>query len=1403
MINVYSGSTTTFNNNGLATLIPLSCEISVGINGAWQLELEHPFDKEQRYKHLVKDAILRVTNLDFIGEWESNTQLFRIYDTKKTLTSITVIAFPIALEATYDAPIQYLNITDETGAQAAATLDNYVKTVDANNKYTISSNITFRTWSKWNNTNLIAAISGSDDNSFVNRWGGEVIYDSYKIKILDIIGDQNNARAYPIRYGRNLMGLTYEIDTSSVVTRLYPISKEGIRLNTWADVTDQGGNQYVDTARQGLDYPFVRSRFLELNINLIDTDKTKNDYLSNKTEQWRVAMTDAMTATAEAIWTAIVNDTTNTYKAEYVKTLISGEGGLSEYLQNKFVFTIKSWQSFVKSCAKNAVSWISKEKLNDWEWHEDTSVIPHAWWYGDDSETPAKAYAKNCYIKIGKEYYYFNNDGYWEDYKNVSDMGWYQSQENGKWWYGNRERYYAHNEYVFMTVEGTMRQWWYDEEGWYDEDSSGESNYGWHGSAADGIWFGEEGASADDKSKYLHDRWAFIDGTYYWFDSYGYTDADPAHSMPDYPWGDLVDEQTGKHWFGNTDKDLGMVYLKSQWMKIDNEWCYFDSEGYLVDMDAKKSETIAWLADEIYTANIALVKSKLTEAYQELYDFMTGQCEYYFEDEGWDLPTINLTADLIDLSKTAEYKAYRNLERIHLGDKVEIESRDGERFEERVVGLTYDCIRGYNTKVEVGQLSKTVGQIVSTNYKGSGSEQRLIAGDNVVIEGNIISVADYVGRTIGLQDVLLNGSTTVSGNVASFGIQAGENISISRDGNTLTISSTAEGGNKVYAGLNEPSNSLGNEHDLYLRMNGNSEDVVQEYSEVGGGMVTYEVTRRSATSYDFHQQIRGNSSWDHVTYPLHGLIEGNSYTVTFTQKFTNGDFYSGYTDRIYVQTESESEGADLYPDNESHNFSFTFTAGTTNDLIFSYPKCVDGYLIDSDITNFSISGSFVNGIKDIYGKVDGKWQIYEAYEAGDNITIIDGVISATDTDEIAELEDVSFTNLANGQILKYNATTQKWENAEDSGGSEVEANPSGTATDTLTKLGIDGTVYEIQGGGGGGSTYFGVFVDADNVIQPFINITDTQIHTYTATKDCAVAYYIPNDTNTDVFIKLDGIIVGGQYGQYINATSGIVYMKKGQVFSYQTTYTASSGAGYTVYGLQSGSEASYFQPIIYSTEERVVGVWTDNKPLYQKTFYFELTNTTSYLDLSSLNVENVVYEEGYVIHDNGKYKLDLPYYESDSFKAFTNYITDGMNALAFYVGNGILTYYKNVVITIQYTKTTDNAGSGAYTTLGVPAHHYDGNEKIVGTYFGETLYERTLNFTQDNRIYYIPNTTYVKKLVKHNGECTKDNFDFQIPYYDGTDYLSVGNDSNGVRIYSSNYFVGAVYELTIQYTKTL
>lgn len=73
----------------------------------------------------------------------------------------------------------------------------------------------------------------------------------------------------------------------------------------------------------------------------------------------------------------------------------------------------------------------------------------------------------------------------------------------------------------------------------------------------------------------------------------------------------------------------------------------------------------------------------------------------------------------------------------------------------------------------------------------------------------------------------------------------------------------------------------------------------------------------------------------------------------------------------------------------------------------------------------------------------------------------------------AGLTDVDIDNLtlANGQVPVWNSTTEKWENGTGGGGTTVIANPSGTPTDELNSIQIGNDIYEIVGGGSGGSGF--------------------------------------------------------------------------------------------------------------------------------------------------------------------------------------------------------------------------------------------------------------------------------------------------------------------------------------------
>lgn len=178
-------------------------------------------------------------------------------------------------------------------------------------------------------------------------------------------------------------------------------------------------------------------------------------------------------------------------------------------------------------------------------------------------------------------------------------------------------------------------------------------------------------------------------------------------------------------------------------------------------------------------------------------------------------------------------------------------------------------------------------------------------------------------------------------------------------------------------------------------------------------------------------------------------------------------------------------------------------------------------------------------------------------------------------------------------------------------------------------------------------------------------------------------------------------------------------------------------------------EPDKIQPVIYSTEEREIGVWTDGKPLYQKTIKVTSPSSSSAfqnMDLSSLNIDTCVSIDGYAVRNSSGTKLVyfLSSQEDASYYCFARYKKSDGNLN--YKTNFSSSTVDEVVFNIQYTKTTDTAGSGKWTPQGVPAHHYSTDEQVVGTWIdGSTLYEKTFYATKsettkisDNRYRFNP-----------------------------------------------------------------
>lgn len=224
MIQIYKPSNTKYNQNGDMTLLPTKAQVRTVLNGAWQAEIEHPIDKEGRWKYIQDESVLKMPS--FNGE-----QLFRIKKKKKEENSITATAVPIFMDSGSDCYLRDVRPTNVDGQQALTQM------LAPNAKYSGESDIKLKTTAYYQDQNFIHALNGGEDNSFTNRWGGEIIYDNFQVIVNKRAGGDYGVQ---VLYGKNIEknGISEEVDFQNVVTRIYPKSYNGHMLS---------GKGYVDS----------------------------------------------------------------------------------------------------------------------------------------------------------------------------------------------------------------------------------------------------------------------------------------------------------------------------------------------------------------------------------------------------------------------------------------------------------------------------------------------------------------------------------------------------------------------------------------------------------------------------------------------------------------------------------------------------------------------------------------------------------------------------------------------------------------------------------------------------------------------------------------------------------------------------------------------------------------------------------------------------------------------------------------------------------------------------------------------------------------------------------------------------------------------------------------------------
>lgn len=295
MIQIYTPSNTDYEKNGDQTLLPVSASVHAILNGAWEAEITHTIDAEGRWKYITEEAVIKMPS--FNGD-----QLFRVKTAQKQDSGVTATLEPIFYDSMGDCWLSDVRPTGKNGQDALDIM------LAPNSKYSGLSNITRAATAYYQNMNFMQALNGDIDQSFINRWGGEILFDNFTVIVNDRVGGDYGIE---LRYGKNIPqdGMSYEVDTRDVVTRIYPQAYNGYKMT---------GNGYVDSPLIN-NYPTVKAVSMTFdNVKMRDDaqeDDEENGVIICDTQE---ELDAALTQQCEAQYDAGIDKPTVTISADMV-----------------------------------------------------------------------------------------------------------------------------------------------------------------------------------------------------------------------------------------------------------------------------------------------------------------------------------------------------------------------------------------------------------------------------------------------------------------------------------------------------------------------------------------------------------------------------------------------------------------------------------------------------------------------------------------------------------------------------------------------------------------------------------------------------------------------------------------------------------------------------------------------------------------------------------------------------------------------------------------------------------------------------------------------------------------------------------------------------------------------------
>ena len=179
--------------------------------------------------------------------WSVREQYFRIYEVRSSDMvgegrGVTVSARHIF----YDLMGNLTIYKPEGAVGCQAALDGILSSCVSGHDFEAATNIGASREAQWVRVNPVSAILDPDDG-LCAKFGGDLVRDNWDITLLDSAGMNRGVR---IEYRKNMLGVECQVNTDSVVTRVYPMGQtaKGKPLGMGGDTP------WVDSPKIG-DYP--------------------------------------------------------------------------------------------------------------------------------------------------------------------------------------------------------------------------------------------------------------------------------------------------------------------------------------------------------------------------------------------------------------------------------------------------------------------------------------------------------------------------------------------------------------------------------------------------------------------------------------------------------------------------------------------------------------------------------------------------------------------------------------------------------------------------------------------------------------------------------------------------------------------------------------------------------------------------------------------------------------------------------------------------------------------------------------------------------------------------------------------------------------------------------------------